>query len=295
VNASPERALTFDCGGQRLVGVLHPAVAGQGAKPGVLVIVGGPQYRVGSHRQFVLLARALAAAGYPVLRFDYRGMGDSEGDARTFDSVDDDVRSAIDTLMRELPGLPGVVLWGLCDGASAAMIYASQDARVVGLVTANPWVRTEQAEAQAYVQRYYGARLLQRSFWSKLLTFKVDVAGSIKGFIRTLRTSRGSGGGGAGASGADFRDRMRSGWSSLCAPSLLILSDADLTAAQFRALVSEDARWRDLQQRRDVTTCVLPGADHTFSTAAALLGSTNAVLEWMGSAFQRADSEGAAT
>lgn len=292
MNPATERALTFGCGGERLVGILHPAAAGQLGKPGVLVIVGGPQYRVGSHRQFVLLARALAAAGHPVLRFDYRGMGDSEGDARTFDTVDVDVRSAIDALMRELPGLPGVVLWGLCDGASAAMIYASQDARVVGLVAANPWVRTDQAEAQAYVQRYYVARLLQRSFWSKLLTFKLDVAGSIKGFILTLRASRGSSGS-AGASGADFRDRMRGGWASLRGPSLLILSDADLTAAQFRALVSEDARWRDLQQRHDVTTCVLQGADHTFSTAAAMIASNNAALEWLSSTQPRADARGA--
>ncbi|HBZ05431.1 MAG TPA: hydrolase 1, exosortase A system-associated, partial [Massilia sp.] len=30
---------------------------------GVLIVVGGPQYRAGSHRQFTLLARDLAAAG----------------------------------------------------------------------------------------------------------------------------------------------------------------------------------------------------------------------------------------
>lgn len=295
MSPAPERALIFGCAGERLVGVLHPAAtAGQGVKPGVLVIVGGPQYRVGSHRQFVLLARALAAAGHPVLRFDYRGMGDSEGDARTFDSVDEDVRSAIDTLMREQPDLPGVVLWGLCDGASAAMIYASQDSRVLGLVAANPWVRTDQAEAKAYVRRYYGARLLQRSFWNKLLSLQVDVAGSLKGFFRTWRASRGPGRG-AGAPGGDFRDRMRGGWSSLRGPSLLLLSDADLTAAQFRALASEDARWQELQRRREVTTCVLAGADHTFSTAAAMAASTRAVLEWLGSALPRTQARGAET
>src|SRR5690349_24048098 len=54
---------------------------------GVLLVVGGPQYRVGSHRQFALLCRRLAGRGVPALRFDYRGMGDADGAARTFESV----------------------------------------------------------------------------------------------------------------------------------------------------------------------------------------------------------------
>lgn len=54
---------------------------------GLLMVVGGPQYRVGSHRQFVLLARDLAAAGIPVFPFDYRGMGDSTGQARDFEGI----------------------------------------------------------------------------------------------------------------------------------------------------------------------------------------------------------------
>jgi len=62
----------------------------------VLIIVGGPQYRVGSHRQFVLLARHLAAQGIPVMRFDVRGMGDSKGKPRNFGQLDDDLRAATD-------------------------------------------------------------------------------------------------------------------------------------------------------------------------------------------------------
>ncbi|MEO6566032.1 MAG: alpha/beta fold hydrolase, partial [Casimicrobiaceae bacterium] len=81
-----------------------------------MIVVGGPQYRVGSHRQFALLARALARVGIPALRFDYRGMGDSEGDRRSFDEIDADIAAAIDTLCREAH-LARVVLWGLCDGA----------------------------------------------------------------------------------------------------------------------------------------------------------------------------------
>ena len=79
-------------------------------------MVGGPQYRVGSHRQFVLLARDLAADGFPVFRFDYRGMGDSEGEFRGFEHVEDDIAAAVEAFRSASPGLREIVLWGLCDG-----------------------------------------------------------------------------------------------------------------------------------------------------------------------------------
>ena len=131
-----EHALTFDCEGESLVGILSGA--GLPAGRGVLIVVGGPQYRVGSHRQFALLARHLAKHGVPTLRFDYRGMGDSDGEVRTFERVGEDIRCAIDRFFASVPGLKDVVIWGLCDAASAALFYAHQDARVSGLILLNP-------------------------------------------------------------------------------------------------------------------------------------------------------------
>ena len=51
-----ETALTFPCQQQSLVGILHNPE--QVSTVGVVIVVGGPQYRVGSHRQFTQLARA---------------------------------------------------------------------------------------------------------------------------------------------------------------------------------------------------------------------------------------------
>ena len=92
-----ERFVAFDCDGDACIGVLAvPKLPIATDDVGVLVIVGGPQTRVGSHRQFVLLARALAAAGIPAFRFDYRGMGDSAGDTRTFEHIRTDLFAALD-------------------------------------------------------------------------------------------------------------------------------------------------------------------------------------------------------
>src|SRR5690606_31415058 len=109
----------------------------------------------GSHRQFVLLCRHLAAHGIPAMRFDYRGMGDSTGAERGFDTVADDIRAAIDSFIKRVPSIGRVVLWGLCDAASAACLYAPSDERVGGLVLANPWVRTAAGEAKTYLKHYY--------------------------------------------------------------------------------------------------------------------------------------------
>ena len=67
-----ERALSLRCNDSWMYGIL--SLPEQAASRGVLIVVGGPQYRVGSHRQFTLLARHLASLRIPVLRFDCRGM-----------------------------------------------------------------------------------------------------------------------------------------------------------------------------------------------------------------------------
>ena len=72
-----EKPFIFNCNNEKLVGIIHYPEKKPYFQKGLLIVVGGPQYRVGSHRQFVLLARNLSIAGIPVMRFDYRGMGDS--------------------------------------------------------------------------------------------------------------------------------------------------------------------------------------------------------------------------
>ena len=148
--APVESVEAFRCDGAQLWGILSRPVAGQTESSiGVLIVVGGPQYRVGSHRQFVLLARALARHGFPALRFDYRGMGDSEGNTRDFEGAGPDLLAALDALCTACPGLTRVVVWGLCDAASAALMFATADQRVAGIVAVNPWARSAASLAAA--------------------------------------------------------------------------------------------------------------------------------------------------
>lgn len=275
MNAALEEAIVFACGGESLVGILHRP-AGNAARVGVLVVVGGPQYRVGSHRQFVLMARDLARQGFAVLRFDYRGMGDSDGDVRTFESVSEDIQAAIATFQKAEPAVSTVVVWGLCDAASAALMHAGSDRRVSGIVLVNPWVRSTAGEARAYVSNYYGQRLLQGSFWRKVFSGKYDIVRSVREFARTLVQSRGP----TAASGS-FIDRMLAGFAAFSGPVLVLISERDLTAAEFVNLCAESPSWRAALERSNVRVVNLPRADHTFSTRSALDAATNHCVEWL--------------
>lgn len=263
-----ERAVSFTCDADWLYGVLSvpPAPAARG----VLIVVGGPQYRVGSHRQFTLLARSLAAHGIAAMRFDYRGMGDSQGEARSFEEVGDDLRAATDAFMAAVPELREVVLWGLCDAASAAAMYAARDARVSGLVLLNPWVRTTEGIARATLKHYYRGRLLEGAFWRKLLSGRFDLVGSLKSMAGLARAAAVPQPAQAGTASRDapLPDRMHAGLHAFKGPVLLIVSGADLTAREFCDLAGSAPAWKRLLDGPRVTWRRLDKADHTFSRRA---------------------------
>ncbi|HJR70338.1 MAG TPA: hydrolase 1, exosortase A system-associated [Gammaproteobacteria bacterium] len=257
-----ERPLVLRATGCRLVAILHePAQPGP---RGVLIVVGGPQYRVGSHRQFVSLARHLAERGVPVLRFDYRGMGDSEGDAIGFEGTAPDLAAALDCLTRETK-VASVVVWGLCDAASAALLHAVRDERVVGIVLANPWVRREQSEARAYLKHYYWARVTDLDQWRRLATGKVRVLEGVRDVARFLVRRFSASAVDTSAHAGDFVAGMLAGLESFRGKTLLILSGDDLTAAEFKDEAARSVRWSAALKRPTVTRRDFPEANHTFS------------------------------
>jgi exosortase A-associated hydrolase 1 len=273
-----EEAIPILCEDEIMLGVLaSPATP---ANTGVVVIVGGPQYRAGSHRQFVLLSRALAQAGYCVLRFDYRGMGDSSGEQRNFESVSADIAAAIDQLQQRAPTIEHIALWGLCDGAAAALLYcnATSDPRVSGLCLLNPWVRSEASLAKTQVKHYYTQRLRQKEFWVKLLSGKVAL-GALSGFIQKLRqSSRASN---PLTAHQPFQQRMAEAWHRFPGHILLVLSGDDYTAKEFVEYAQSNAAWKNYLAHPQLTRRDIPGVDHTFSSAASRQQLERITQEWI--------------
>ncbi|HCZ15176.1 MAG TPA: hydrolase 1, exosortase A system-associated [Candidatus Accumulibacter sp.] len=250
---------------------------------GVLIVVGGPQYRAGSHRQFLLLSRRLAAAGYPAMRFDYRGMGDASGAMRSFEDVSADIGAAIDAFLRACPAVQRIVLWGLCDAASAALLYvqATADPRVAGLALLNPWVRSEASLAQTHIKHYYGQRLLQGEFWRKLLSGRMQVLKAISGLLGDALAARRSAARGKAHAARAFQDRMAEGWQQFPGQLLLVLSGQDYTAKEFLEFAAGDPGWSGLLEAARLRRVDLADADHTFSSRALRTQVEEATLNWL--------------
>jgi exosortase A-associated hydrolase 1 len=169
-----QRALRFNCHGSSLVGVVD--IPERPLQRALLLLADGGSYRVGSHRKFTLLSRALAQRGIPVMRFDRRGMGDSEGEPRAGDALDDDVRAAMKELLNHAPETREVVILGLGDAAAAAALYAPHDERVRGLVLLNPQVRRPRDGERQSLGHHYLARLGEVAFWKRVAAGEVDFA-----------------------------------------------------------------------------------------------------------------------
>ena len=283
-----ESPVVFEVAGEYALGLL--AEPEMSCDRGVLIVVGGPQYRAGSHRQFVLLARRLAAQGYSVFRFDCRGMGDSGGAMRSFEAFSEDIGAAINVFFSRCPSLRRCVLWGLCDAASAILMYqqSEEDPRVDGVVLLNPWVRSETGLAQTQVKHYYGQRLRQREFWLRLLTGKMHVMDSLGGFLRSLWTasrrpvaSKPDGG--------TFRQRMATGWKKFRGDVLLILSGRDYTAKEFLEYANTNPAWSGLLADGKVSRLDLIEADHTFSTAKWRVAVEDGTLRWLADGWAAGD------
>lgn len=158
-----EKAVRFGTSAS-LVGVLTEAVGSADAeRPAFLFLNSGILHRVGSCRMHVRLARALSAAGFHCLRFDYSGIGDSDQrrDSLSFEeSAVVETREAMDYLAKA-KGTKRFVLMGLCSGADMAHETAVADERVCGLVMLDAWAY----KTLGYKIRRYGPKLLDFAAW----------------------------------------------------------------------------------------------------------------------------------
>jgi alpha-beta hydrolase superfamily lysophospholipase len=118
----------------------HALLPEQPRGTGVLIVPPFGWEDISSYRPLRFLARTLAQNGFPVLRFDLPGTGDSSGDALDPGLFDAWVQSIGDAAreLRNLSGVERVTVAGLSLGATLALLAAARGAAVDDLILWGP-------------------------------------------------------------------------------------------------------------------------------------------------------------
>lgn len=233
--------LTFACEDATLVGTLDP---GESAT-GLLLVSGGNELRSGAWSGQAEFAARIAAAGFPVLRFDPRGVGDSGGANGEFETRAPDIAAALAAFRHAAPQMTRVIGFGNCDGASALML--ADGAGLDGLILSNPWT-IEQDDAPPppdAIRDHYKRRLADPTAIKRLLTGQVSLGklvGSLAGAVRKPPPP------------SSLAQRMAAGIADFAGPVRFLVAERDRTAQAFLAA------WDKQDQR--IRRC--PDATHSY-------------------------------
>jgi exosortase A-associated hydrolase 1 len=219
------RMIDFDCEGDRLTGTLD-----QGADTtGLLIVSGGNEIRSGAYAGQAAMAQHFAAKGYPVFRYDRRGVGDSEGGNTGFEGSAADIAAAVTAFRAEAPHITRLVAFGNCDAASAlAMFHANLP--IDALVLANPWVIDAATDADAptppsaaAIRARYLTRLKNPRSLLDLLTGKINLGKIAGGLAKAARKEEPGG----------LAQRLALALSASERPVRILIADHDTTALAF--------------------------------------------------------------
>ncbi|BDI61274.1 hydrolase 1, exosortase A system-associated [Qipengyuania nanhaisediminis] len=236
---------TFGCKSLALAGTLDTAPG----STGLLIVTGGNEVRSGAYSSQSRLAARIAKAGFPVFRFDRRGVGDSEGENRGFKASGSDISAALEAFRAMAPQVQRVVAFGNCDAASALMLAGG--AGFDGLILSNPWVIESDAEEPVHAPSAIRARYLEKltrpGEIMRLLRGGVDLRKLARGLARSVRP-----GGGTNS----LAQEVRAGLDHFEGGTVILLATGDRTAQVF------ESSW-DANDPR-IHRC--PGADHSYSS-----------------------------
>lgn len=243
---------TFPCEGAQLAASLDMAPAAAG----LLIVSGGNELRAGPWGSQAQLADRIAAAGFPVLRFDRRGVGDSEGQNGSFTTSGPDIAAAIHAFRAHVPTLRKIVAFGNCDAASALML--AKGLGCDALVLANPWTFEPEPEAEpapaeleassmppGALRNYYWRRLANPAALKRLLSGKVKVGKMASSLVDAAKPA---------PPPSSLTQAMAEGLGSFAGPATILLAENDRTAQAFKAV------WN----KADPRLRVCPKAGHSF-------------------------------
>lgn len=178
----------------KLFGILHEPEAAIRKTTAIVLLSPGVKMRVAPHGMYTKMARQYVSMGYPVLRFDFYGLGDAEGEiemdklSNIYNSIQlgryvDDTTDSLDWLQKNY-GISDFVVGGLCGGAITGMMAAENDIRIKGLLALGIPVALDVGEENRHkhlskgqlsqLRTGYIKNLFKLQSWIRLLTFRSD-------------------------------------------------------------------------------------------------------------------------
>lgn len=261
---------TIDCESDRLAATLDWGTAATG----LLIVSGGNEIRSGAHGGMARLAGTIADHGFPVLRYDRRGIGESTGRNSGFLGSAADIAAAARFFRQEQKQVTKIIAFGNCDAATALALFGP-DAQVDGYILANPWVIETDSEATAdaptlsaaAIRSRYRDRLRNPRTLIDLLTGKIDLRKLLTGLRRAARSE------GTSALALRLGDAL----SSHRDDCPILLAKRDTTARAFLAAWTSPA-FATVRSQSAVSIDSLDSASHSFADEEARNWFTEKIL-----------------
>ena len=238
--------ISFFCESSILLGTIDHAPSATG----LLIVSGGNETRGGAWAGQAQLAAKLAISGFPVMRFDRRGVGDSDGPNGGFRTSAPDIVAALAAFRAQCPALTHIIGMGNCDGASALMLAKGEG--FDGLILSNPWTieQPDTAPASEAIRAHYRQRLASPEALKRLLSGKVSLGSLFISLKNALKPA---------PPPSSLAQDMAAGIADFSGPITILIAQRDRTAQAFLS------GWNKADPR--IRRCA--GASHSFVEADA--------------------------
>lgn len=261
----------FGCNEDMLAGTLD-----EGQKStGLLIVSGGNEIKSGAHGGMAKLAQKMAGNGFPVFRYDRRGIGDSSGTNHGFLDSQDDIIAATEYFRETSPNVSKIVGFGNCDAATALTLFGS-DIAIDSFVLANPWVietndiisEAPTAPPPSAIRSRYWERLKDPKSIVDLLTGKIDLRKLASGLKQATQKQENT----------NLSIRLQTGLVRLNKPSRILLASRDTTARAFLAAWNSKD-YAAARAMSNIVTMSLDSASHSFADESSRFWLENQILE----------------
>lgn len=276
-----DRAMTrsfhqIACEGDVLAATLNSGTS----STALMIVSGGNEIRSGAHSGMAQLASRVSGHGFPVLRYDRRGIGESTGQNLGFLGSADEIAVAAKFLRQEQQQVDKIIAFGNCDAATALAVFGP-DAGIDGYILANPWVIETTSEPDAEQSMPSSAAIRSR-YWDRiknprtiidLLSGKINFRKLLKGLKQASRSEENS----------TLSLQLRDALSGLGGNAYILLAKRDTTARAFLAAWSS-ADFAHVRAKSAITVEMLDSASHSFADEPASDWLTEKLLNALRSA-----------